>query len=157
MESVKINETIYCLDLKSSKEKLFDFINDNNLLIENQEDSRLFLRIKFIMPYNLSSKFDSLSNVLGYSETIDIFTASNEDEIDAINKEIAFLKDKLKSYDEMLKKLDEKSENYINIWKELKKTESDLFEKEGMLQKYTSKTGICIINITLKHETTSPE
>lgn len=156
-QSVKIEDVVYSMNLKAAKSSLFDFIEKNNIEVVSQEDNKFSLKIEFMIPEKLYPIYDSPNKTLGYSDSKEMNTISNLNEIKALNLELNFLKNKKESYSEMLKKLDEKSENYILIWNELKETENEIFNNELKLLKLTNKSGVYEINLQLKAETTSPE
>lgn len=96
-------------------------------------------------------------NKMGYSTSKKVKTQSNFNKFNELNLELEYLREKKESYLELLKKYEEKSENYITLWNELKLTEEKIFNKERELLNLNKKENTYTVTIELNDETTSPE
>jgi len=123
----------------------------------DQNESRTNLFIKVILNYQTYQEFDSLMKRLGFSNSKKINTTSDLSKFNDISLELNYLRKKKASYEEILLKYDEKSENYITLWNELKLTEEKIFNKERELLNLNNKENTYTVSVNLYDETRSPE
>ena len=121
------------MDYNSSKSKLYDFILENKIKVLNQNDQKNNITIKFIVDEKYYIRYDSLLPKLGYSKSKKVNTESNAEKVSQIKLELSYLKEKRDSYVELLKKINEKSDNYLTLWNEQKTIEEKIFNKEREL------------------------
>jgi hypothetical protein len=155
--STEVDNTIYSFDFKIAKKAIFDFLKSNNVLVVTQNANKTSLKINFVSNTQTYLSFDSLLNTLGYSNSKKVKTISNFNKYQEINLEISFLKQKKDSYSELLKKIDEKSENYLSLWNEQKSTEEKIFNKERELIHINKKENSYSVTLALYDEATTPE
>lgn len=155
--STDVANEIYSFDFKASKKALLDFIKAHNIRIQDQKDNRTNLTITFVLNQQTYNSYDSLINTLGYSNSKKVNTISSYNKVCEINLELAYLKQKRDSYSELMKRIDEKSENYLTLWNEQKLTEEKIFNKERELINLNKKENTYTIALDLKDQATSPE
>ena len=155
--STEVENEIYCIDFKASKTKLLDFVKANHFRVLNQKDSRSDLSIKFVLNRQQYLSYDAIVTTLGNSTSKKINTVSDYNKINEINLELKYLKQKRDSYSDLIKKTEEKSENYLTLWNEQKLTEEKIFNKERDLVNLNNKESTFTVSLELKDETTSPD
>ena len=155
--STEVENEIYSIDFISSKERLFLFLKSHNIRVQNQRDSKKEVKVTFTTDEQTYKAYDLLIGTLGYSTMKKVNAISNFTQISEINLELDYLKKKRESYIELIEKLDEKSENYLEIWNEQKRTEEHIFLKERELIKLREKENTFTVSLDLNDELTSME
>jgi hypothetical protein len=155
--TTELDVDVTTIDFNDSKTKLLDFIKQNQLPIQNQDESRTLISLNIHLSKDLYEQLDEKISSLGYVTSRKVNTINNSLKVNDINLEIGYLKSKKDSYYELMKQLDIKSDMYITLWNENKLTEEKIFKKEKELLPYIQKTHIYSINVTLSEEKTSPE
>jgi hypothetical protein len=153
----EVENEIYSIDFKSSKTKLLNYVEKNKIRIVSQKDSKDDIKIKFVLDQQKYSQYDSLIKSLGYSTSKNVNTTSNYNKYCEIQLELDYLKKKRDAYVDLIKKIDEKSENYLTLWNEQKLTEEKIFNKERELLKLNKRENTFTVSLDLNDETTSPE
>ena len=144
-------------DFKDARNKLLDFIKQNQLPIKTQNENKTLISLQINLSKDLYEQLDEKVSSLGYVTSRKVNTINNSLKVNDINLEISYLKSKKDSYNELMKQLDIKSDMYISLWNENKLTEEKIFKKEKELLPYIQKTHNYTINVTLLEEKTSPE
>jgi hypothetical protein len=155
--STEVDNVIYAFDFKNAKNILLNFVKSNNIRVLNQKESRTELNIKIVLTQAHYKSLDSIMNKLGHLNSKKSTSVSNFSKINELNLELEYLNQKKGSYSELLIKFDEKSENYIALWKEIKITEEKIFNKERELLGLNKKDNTYSVSIIIKDETTTPE
>jgi hypothetical protein len=155
--TTELDVDVTTTDFKDSRNKLLDFLKQNQLPIQNQNESRTLISLKIHLSKDLYEQLDEKISSLGYVMSRKVNTLNNSLKVNDINLEITYLKSKKDSYTELMKQLDVKSDMYISLWNENKLTEEKIFKKEKELLPYIQKTHNYTINVTLSEEKTSPE
>ncbi len=155
--STQVKNTIYAIDFNAAKAKFFEFVAKNNIEIENQNESKTDVEVKFSLNQGQYKSYDSLIGSLGYSAYKNVNTVNNNTRVAEIKLELAYLKQKKESYSELLQKLDEKAANYLTLWNEQKTLEENIFNKEKELIAYNKKENNYHVDLDLNEERTSPE
>lgn len=145
------------IDFDGSKSKLVEFVKQNQIAVQSQNESKTTIKIKAMLTKSLYDQLNDLLPTLGYTTSRKVNTVNNNLTVNDIRLELNFLKSKKASYDEMLKKTDEKSEKYATLWNENKQTEEKIFKKEKELLPYTQKRHNYAVDIQLTDEKTSPD
>lgn len=155
--STEVENEIYSIDFKSSKSKLLNYVDKNKIKIVSQKDSKYDIQIKFVLDQQIYSKNDSFIQSLGYSTSKKVKTTSNYNKYCEIQLELDYLKKKRDASINLMKKIDEKSENYITLWNDKKLTEEKIFNKERELINLNKGENTFAVSLDLNDETTSPE
>jgi hypothetical protein len=155
--STSVENQIYSFDFPSAKKKVYDFITENNIKIQSQNESKKDLEIKFYLTNEQYKKYDLLISGIGYSTSKKVNTISNLNKVNEINSELLFLKQKKASYIELLNKIDDKSAAYLNLWNEQKTIEGQLFQKELELNNLNKKENKYYVSLDLNDEVLIPE
>jgi hypothetical protein len=155
--STEVNDVIYAFDFNGAKNALIDFTKAKHAMVIYQNESQKELNMKIVLDQSAYLAFDSLLNQLGYVNSKKVNTVSNYTKISELDLELNYLRQKKDSYKELLKKLDEKAENYITLWNELKLTEENIFNKEREMLTLNKKGNTYTVTIDLNEEITSPE
>lgn len=153
----ELNIDISSINFEQSKSKLIAFIKQNQVTVQNQNESKTSVKIKAMLS---KSTFDELNNLiptLGYTTSRRENTVNNNLTVNDIRLELNFLKSKKASYDELLKKTDEKSEKYVTLWNENKATEEKIFKKEKELLPFVQKRHNYSVDIQVTDEKTIPD
>ncbi len=155
--STEVTNDIITFDFQKSKNTVIKFVNENKVLIISQNDYKESFKIKFTLEGKDFGKYDSLIQTLGYQTTKNTNTVSNYQKYKELTLELEYLKTKKNSYLELMQKIDEKSEVYINLWHDKNKIDEQIFQKEKELLIINKKNESYIISLNLKQESTSPE
>ena len=114
------------MDFQKSKNTVIKFVNENKVLIISQNDYKESFKIKFTLEGKDFGKYDSLIQTLGYQTTKNTNTVSNYQKYKELTLELEYLKTKKNSYLELMQKIDEKSEVYINLWHDKNKIDDNI-------------------------------
>lgn len=155
--STEVNTTIYVFDFKGARNTLIDFVKEKHMMVLYQNESRKDLNLKVVLDQQTYLIFDSLLSGIGYTDSKKVNTVSNLTKYNELKLELQYLKEKKNSYSDLLKRLDEKSENYITLWNELKGTEEKIFNKERELLGLNTKENTFTVTVDLNEEPTNPE
>jgi len=145
------------IDYTSSRNKLMDFISTNQITIQNQDEERKSITVELKVNKTIFDQFEKNVASIGYITTKRVNTTNNSAKVQNIRLEITYLKGKKEAYNELLKKVDEKSDKYITLWNENMKIEEKIFENEKELLQYQQKVNNYFINVTVTEESTMPE
>lgn len=148
---------IISIDFNQSKRKLLDFIKENQLTILNQNEGRSSIYIEMNASKSVFDKFVDVVPSLGFVTSKKKSTVNNNRTVEDIKLELNYLKEKKHSYEELLAKIDEKSETYITLWNDKKEIEEQIFRKEKELLPLANVGEVFEINIDISEEVTSPE
>lgn len=155
--TTELNIDITAMGFKSSKDKLIDFIKQNKLIIQNQNENNTSITMQVEVSKSIFEQFDEIIPDLGFVTSRKVNTINNITKVNDIKLEINYLKEKKLSYNQLLNKLDDKSEKYITLWNENQITEEKIFKKEKELLPLIKTTHNYEINIRIYEERTSPE
>jgi len=155
--STEVEQTVYAIDYSTATTKLQDFINTNSINIQNRKDSKNSIAIKFVLNQHQYEFYQSFISSLGNVTSNKVNTTNNFNLITEITLELNYLKNKRDSYNDLIKKIDDKSPNYLNLWNEQKIIEEKIFNKERELINLNKKENTYTISLNLNDETTSPE
>jgi hypothetical protein len=155
--STDVQNVIYTTDFSGSCKKVDKFIKANHVTIQSQNVSKAYLKVNMILDYALFAKYDSLVNELGYSTSKQVDTKSDLAKIAEINLQLDYLKKQKESYADLLKRLDEKAENYLSIWREQKEVEEKIYNLEKELIGANKKEDTFVVSLEVNDEVTSPQ
>jgi hypothetical protein len=152
-----LNVSISSTNFASARLDLNNYFNSNAIKIINQDETTKSLDVDFSISESQYKSVDELLNKLGYVLSKKVTTINNQNKVKELEHELNYLKEKKKSYYEMLSKMDEKSENYYSFWRDIKAIEQDIYEKEKEMLLYTQKTNGYLVNLNVEEERTTPE
>ena len=135
--------------------KVQDFVATNNVYIERQNEEKTNFNAKFIFNETQYKQFEKLMPEIGFVYYKNITTTNNNKESEDVQFEIAYLLSQKQSYEVVLAKMDENSQQYLTTWKELKEIEERIFQKEQTLLKYKVAYNTFTVDIEIKDETFS--
>jgi hypothetical protein len=154
--STELDVNILSADFLNSKNRLIEFLRTDGIVIQKQNESKTSISITANVSKDVYTRFNEQIPLLGFILSRKVNTVNNNLKVNDIKLEIGFLKNKSKSYTELLSKVDEKSDKYISLWNENKLIEDKIFNKERELLPYLQKTDNYFINIEIIDEVTSP-
>ena len=155
--STDVDNVTYSMDFIGAKKKVFDFLSSNNIKIQNQDESKTDLRIKFDLNQNQYKIYDLMITEIGYSTLKKVSTVDNSTKVSEINLELAYLKRQSAAYAEMLKKVDANSTSYLTLWDEQKTLEEKTFTKQRELISLVSKKNKYSVSLDLNDEAAKTE
>ncbi len=155
--STTVETKIYTMDFLSSKKKLNEFIVNNSIKIQDQNENKTYINANFVLSENQYKKYENMISDLGYVSSKKINTVNNYSKVKEIRLELAFLIHEKESYENLLKKIDEQSDKYLSLWRENKAIEEKIHNKERDLLFYGKKENTYSVNINIAEEITSPE
>lgn len=154
-QSIKTN--ILSSKYEESKSKLYDYLQKENLKILSVNDNSDVTTIIFYMDKDNYSEYISFVKELGYVLSNDVSTESWKNQYEKTIKEISFLKEKKTSYEQLLAKMNSQDEKYIELWKELRALENDVFTKEEKMEEMQKRDVKYTVDIAINKEETASE
>lgn len=155
--SSQMDVTIYTLDFKSCKEKSNDFLTKNKLTVYSQNIGKNSYSVNFSCTATQYEEYEKLFESIGYISTKRSNTINNEKRINEIELEIIYLKKNKADYEELLKKVNEGSDRYFNLWNDLKQTNAQIFNLEKEIIRLSGDSESITVNFQIYEESTSPE
>lgn len=155
--STDVQNTIYSMDFLLSKNKVLSFIQENNIKIQNQKESKKNLEIQFVLNTDQYNKYNLLVLEIGNPTSKKVNTTSNYNKILEINLEINYLKNKSDSYKTLLSTIDDKSASYLTLWNEQKLLDEKIFNKERELIKINNSDNKYNVTLEVMDEITFSE
>lgn len=155
--STEVDYEIYSTDFKTSRNKLVEYITSNKIIIINQKESKTNIDVKFKLNQDQYNKYEVFAKSLGYITSKKVKTINNFNKWKEVDLEKDFLEKRRDSYDELIKKVDDKSNNYFSLWNEKKSIEEKIFKKEVEIINLNKKENTFIVSINLKDEIISFE
>lgn len=156
-----LNNVVYSMDYPGAKQKVTQFIQKNNIAISYQDENKQSLSLHFNLPENLYSKYDSLIESCGYSTTKKFNTINNTIRVSELKIDIAHLQAKQKEYSVLLAKIEEKNEekteNYLNFWREKQNLEDQIHQKERELLNFSTSKNQYAVELFLSEELTTTD
>jgi len=154
--STNLDVNILSTDFVTSKNKLIDFLHADGVVIQNQNESKISISIEAAVSKAVYDRFNEQLSTWGYVVSRKVNTVNNNLKVNELRLEIDFLKNKSRSYAELLAKTDEKSDKYISLWNENKGIEDKIFNKERELLPYLQKVNNFFIKVEINDEATLP-
>lgn len=128
--------SIRSMNYDGSNSTIQQFLKQNKIAIESQNQNDKSTYITFLLTETQFGIFDTLLPKIGNVISKTISTANYYDNRKEVELEIRFLTSQKASYEELLKTLPENNEQYITIWKEVRKIDEQIFQKEKQLIQY---------------------
>lgn len=155
--STEINVTVLSLDFSNSVDKLNQFIKSTNAIVQSRNDNRKSVDITLLLSGESPKLFEDFAESLGVVTTKRLSSINNQEKIIDLKNEITYLKNSKASYEDLIQKIDAKSEKYTTFWGEARAIDEKIFSKERELNLMVQRNDIFIANLRLEDETTSPE
>lgn len=155
--SSEITVQVLTFDFRQSQQKLNGFINANNIVVQNRNDSKKEVDISLLLSDVSLKEFESFTDSLGTVVSKKISAVNNAEKTNDLESEIAYLKNSRKSYEDILQKVGSNSEKYAAYWSEAKALDEKVFAKERELQLLSKRKNIILARIKIDDEVSSPE
>ena len=155
--TIKADIEIISINLPTSKEKLSQFIRQNNIEVTYQKEYRLNSSYSFQISSDKYSTLELLLPQLGHVSTLELTKSNSRSEIERIKLEVEYLTKKRDSYNELLSWFNEKSEQYLSNWKEMKDIEERIFLLQKSMIAYSNIDNLYNVEIKITDETTTPD
>ena len=152
-----VNITIIALDYASSKKSFREFIAQNGVIINSQDESKTSLSATFDLNVEVYSKLRVQLNDWGYISNDDINTTGYQLELDEIDLEIEFMTQKKNSFEQILQQHEMKSAQYESLWREKQGLEDRIFNLKKRRTVLEKNALPYRVSITLMEEITSPQ
>jgi hypothetical protein len=132
----EMNISVYSSDYEKSKAKLNQFIKQINAKITNQNETERQFNIDLYLKETGFYMIDSLISGLGYVLNKEINTFNNDENINKIKLELAYLENKKQAYENISKEMTDKDERFYNYWEQIRAVDKQIFELNLNLQGY---------------------
>ena len=152
-----VNITIITLDYATSKKSFREFIVQNGIIINSQDESKTSLSATFDLNVEVYSKLRVQLNDWGYISNDDINTTGYQLELDEIDLEIEFMTQKKNSFEQILQQHEMKSAQYESLWREKQGLEDRIFNLKKRRTVLEKNALPYRVSITLMEEITSPQ
>lgn len=155
--STEINITILAMDFAGSVEKLNRFIRMNNAIVQSRNDNRKNVDVTLLFAGVSTKVVEDFADSLGIIVTKRINSINNQEKISDLKNEIVYLKANKLSYEDLMQKIDPKSEKYTTYWSEARAIDEKIFTKEREMQLMVQRNDLFIANLRIEDDITSPE
>ena len=152
-----VNITIIALDYAASKKSFREFIVQNSITINSQDESKTSLSATFDLNLEVYAKLRLQMNDWGYISNDDINTTGYQLELDEIDLEIEFMTQKKNSFEQILQQHEMKSAQYESLWREKQGLEDRIFNLKKRRTVLEKNALPYRVSITLMEEITSPQ
>lgn len=152
-----VDNQAYTLNYKESLSKIKQFLAQKNCKIEYQNETKRSASIHFLLNSKDYWAYDSLLNTIDTDASKKVNTVNNNQRVTELTIELNFLREKEKSYSELLAKMDEKSDNYLALWREQQTLADNINREQQELIRLTTGQGSYTVQLTLAEEMTNPE
>jgi hypothetical protein len=154
--STDINIEITSIQFDLSSQLIKGFLDSNKVYIETQNEYKTHLSVSFILNEMQYETFEKLLPQLGYITTKEVNSVNNNKKSEEIEFEIKYLKSQKASYEVILAKINENSDQYFSTWKELKAIEERIFDAEQKLAQFETSYNTYSIELKIDDEIGSP-
>lgn len=154
--STSLNLEITSIQFDLSTKLIKDFLDSNKVYIETQNEYKTKLSVSFILNEPQYVTFENLLPQLGYVTSKEVNSINNNKRSEEVEFEITYLKSQKASYETILGKINENSDQYLSTWKELKAIEERIFDAEQKLAQYKTKYNTYTIDMNIEDEVGSP-
>lgn len=146
-------------NIQNSKNLLTTSIDTTLVVIKNYNEVNSAKGTKIYITLNTNKtgyeKIEKIIPQLGYLDSKKLGTVNNSEEIEGIEQEIAFLKNKKIAYEAELSKF--KDEDYKGYWREVRTIEQSIFDLEKRKANLKNQVYFYIVDITLLEDVGTPQ
>jgi len=155
--STQINLSILSLDFPNSVEKLNRFIRNSNAIVQSRNDNRKSVDVALLFSGGSPKLVEDFAESLGVVTGKKLSSINNQEKITDLKNELAYLKNSKLAYEDLIQKIDAKSEKYTTLWAEARAIDEKIFSRERELSLIVQRNDIFIAIIKLEDEATGPE
>jgi hypothetical protein len=152
----KMDVELLTTDYRSSRTQLMKFIEDNGVRVQNQTESKKGITIDFLLDKKQYALIENLLSQMGYIVSKRLNTINNVEKVKAGELELVYLNQKKEQYVLMLNKLDEKSDKYFELWKNIESLDETIYNKRREMLSYHNVTNDYEVSLSLNEEDTTP-
>jgi hypothetical protein len=152
-----VNVTIIAIDYNSSKSAFKNFIAENGVVINAQDESKTSINATFDLTTEVYNKLRLQLNNWGYISNDDINTTGYPLELEEIDLEIEFLSQKKSSFEQILQQHEMKSAQYESLWREKQGLEDRIFNLKKRKSTLEKNALPYRVSLTIMEEMTSPQ
>jgi hypothetical protein len=152
-----VNVTIIAIDYNSSKSAFKNFIAENGVVINAQDESKTSINATFDLTTEVYNKLRLQLNNWGYISNDDINTTGYPLELEEIDLEIEFLTQKKSSFEQILQQHEMKSAQYESLWREKQGLEDRIFNLKKRKSALEKNALPYRVSLTIMEEMTSPQ
>jgi len=152
-----VNVTIIAIDYNSSKSAFKNFIAENGVVINAQDESKTSINATFDLTTEVYNKLRLQLNNWGYISNDDINTTGYPLELEEIDLEIEFLSQKKSSFEQILQQHEMKSAQYESLWREKQGLEDRIFNLNKRKSALEKNALPYRVSLTIMEEMTSPQ
>jgi len=152
-----VNVTIIAIDYNSSKSAFKNFIAENGIVINAQDESKTSINATFDLTTEVYNKLRLQLNNWGYISNDDINTTGYPLELEEIDLEIEFLTQKKSSFEQILQQHEMKSAQYESLWREKQGLEDRIFNLKKRKSALEKNALPYRVSLTIMEEMTSPQ
>jgi hypothetical protein len=152
-----VNVTLIAIDYNSSKNAFKNFIAENGIDINAQDESKTSINATFDLTTEAYNKLRLQLNNWGYISNDDINTTGYPLELEEIDLEIEFLTQKKSSFEQILQQHEMKSAQYESLWREKQGLEDRIFNLKKRKSALEKNALPYRVSLTIMEEMTSPQ
>jgi hypothetical protein len=152
-----VNVTLIAIDYNSSKSAFKNFIAENGVVINAQDESKTSINATFDLTTEVYNKLRLQLNNWGYISNDDINTTGYPLELEEIDLEIEFLTQKKSSFEQILQQHEMKSAQYESLWREKQGLEDRIFNLKKRKSALEKNALPYRVSLTIMEEMTSPQ
>ncbi len=152
-----VNVTLIAIDYNTSKSAFKNFITENGIVINAQDESKTSINATFDLTTELYNKLRLQLSNWGYISNDDINTTGYPLELEEIDLEIEFLTQKKNSFEQILQQHEMKSAQYESLWREKQGLEDRIFNLKKRKSALEKNALPYRVSLTIMEEMTSPQ
>ncbi|MFM7769606.1 MAG: hypothetical protein ACKO8Q_03535 [Bacteroidota bacterium] len=153
-----ISQKVLTTDFTHGVSKVNEYLLSNGITVNSQSQSKGELSVEFKMDPSQYASYSAMVSSLGYFSFNNLNSTDNSSRVEELQSNISFYQERIQLQKEMLSKItDANSDQYKNLWNEMKNWESTQRSNEKELKQLTSSLHYYLVNLELEDETYTPQ
>ncbi|MFM7618333.1 MAG: hypothetical protein ACKO5Y_00680 [Bacteroidota bacterium] len=153
-----ISQRVLTTDFTGGVGKVNEFLLLNSISVTSQSQSKGELNVEFRMEPNQYAAYSTMVSGLGYFASNNLSSADNASRVEDLQSNIKYYNERIALQKEILAKVsDANSDQYKNMWNEMKGWESSVRSYEKELKSLTISEHYYLVNLELVDETYTPQ
>jgi hypothetical protein len=153
-----ISQRVLTTDFAGGVAKVNEYLLLNSISVTSQNQSKGELTVEFRMEPSQYAAYSAMVSSLGYFASNNLNSTDNASRVEDLQSNIKYYNDRIALQKDILaKSTDVNSEQYKNLWNEMKSWESTVRSNEKELKALTVSEHYYLVNLELVDETYTPQ
>lgn len=154
--SISFDVELSSTDYRNARNELLGFINRNNIKVKNQTETKSSMDVDFVISEAQYNELDAMLPRLGYVVSRHLNTLNHSQQYKEGELEIAYQQQKKDAYNEMLGKMDEKSDKYYELWRDIRTIDETIYTQKKQMLALENPSSDYDVTLRLTEENDTP-